>query len=194
MRLLCGLAIAFGLSFPMAASWQQDAAGSGAAAGQTPATSTPAPAEYPPSDQAPAELTLAPEQKTVESVEKEKKARASARVTPKRRKHAPAPPGSPRKIVVREGGASEPAQQIVPGMIPAEAARQRQNAEQWLSSTDAQLKQLAERKLNPQQQETMGQIRNYTGGARGALKEGDVQRASTLAEKAHMLSDDLLKH
>jgi hypothetical protein len=192
MRLLCGLAIAFGLSFPVAASRQQEAASSGNAAGRSPGQS--APAEYPPTDQAPAELTLAPEQKTVESVEKEKKARASASVTPKRRKHAPAPPGTPRKTVVREGGASEPAQQIVPGLIPAEAARQRQNAEQWLSSTDVQLKQLAERKLNPQQQETMGQIRNYTGGARGALKEGDVRRASTLAEKAHMLSDDLLHH
>jgi hypothetical protein len=31
-------------------------------------------------------------------------------------------------------------------------------------------------------------------GARGALQEGDVRRASTLAEKAHLLADDLLKH
>jgi hypothetical protein len=31
-------------------------------------------------------------------------------------------------------------------------------------------------------------------GARSALKEGDVRRASTLAEKAQLLSDDLVKH
>jgi hypothetical protein len=31
-------------------------------------------------------------------------------------------------------------------------------------------------------------------GARGALQEGDERRASTLAEKAHLLADDLLKH
>jgi hypothetical protein len=79
-------------------------------------------------------------------------------------------------------------------MTPAEALRQRQNAEQWLGSTDLQLKQLAGRNLNPQQQETLGQIRNYMEGARGALQEGDVRRASTLAEKAHLLADDLLKH
>jgi len=96
--------------------------------------------------------------------------------------------------VVREGGAREPAEQIAPGVTPAEAARQRQNVEQWLDSTDGQLKQLLERKLNPQQDETLGQIRNYMDGARGALREGDVRRASTLAEKAHLLSDDMVKH
>src|SRR5271157_3828870 len=42
---------------------------------------------------------------------------ASSNGTRKRRKHsAPAPDGAPRKIVVREGGAKEPAAQIAPGM------------------------------------------------------------------------------
>jgi hypothetical protein len=31
-------------------------------------------------------------------------------------------------------------------------------------------------------------------GARSALQEGDLRRASTLAEKAHLLADDLVKH
>jgi hypothetical protein len=96
--------------------------------------------------------------------------------------------------VVREGGAREPAEQIVPGMTPAEAVRQRQNAEQWLNLTDGQLKQLAQRNLNPEQQETVGQIRNYMDGALGALREGDLRRASTLAEKAHLLSEDMVTH
>jgi hypothetical protein len=96
--------------------------------------------------------------------------------------------------VVREGGANEPTAQIVPGMTPAEAARQRQNAEQLLGVTDEQLKQLAERTLSAPQQQTVGQIRNYMDGARSALKEGDVRRASTLAEKAHLLAEDLVKH
>jgi hypothetical protein len=30
-------------------------------------------------------------------------------------------------------------------------------------------------------------------GARSALQEGDVRRASTLAEKARLLADDLIK-
>jgi hypothetical protein len=31
-------------------------------------------------------------------------------------------------------------------------------------------------------------------GARSALKEGDVRRAGTLAEKAQLLAEDLVKH
>lgn len=119
-----------------------------------------------------------------------------ATVPRKRRRHTAAPPShdGSRRIVVREGGASEPAAQIVPGVSPAEAARQRQNAEELMGSTGDRLKQLAGRTLNAQQQEVVGQIRNYMEGARSALKEGDVQRASTLAEKAHLLADDLAKH
>jgi hypothetical protein len=119
----------------------------------------------------------------------------SSNGTRKRRKRtASAPSGGPRRIVVREGGATEPAEQIVPGMTPVEATRQRQNAEHWLASTGDQLKQLAARTLAERQQDTVGQIRNYMEGARSALKEGDVRRASTLAQKAHLLAEDLLKH
>jgi len=189
MRLACALAIALGLSFP--------------AAGQ--AQTAPAPAQ-----QGPAETTPAAEKKAPQSVVQEKTAADSAKtksaktksttagpasVTTKRRKRtAPPPDGEPRKIVVREGGASEPAAQIVPGMTPAEATRQRQNAERSLGSTGDQLKQLASRPLDEQRQETVEQIRNYMEGVRSALKEGDVQRANTLAEKAHLLADDLVKH
>ena len=193
MRLACGLAIALelSLSFPAAgmASRQQAAADSANSAGQAPA----APAA--PAETAPAETAPVGGQNASEGAAKEKKDADSASGSTKRRKRAAsAPDGAPRKIVVREGGASEPTAQIAPGMTPAEAARERQNAEQLLGSTGAQLKQLAERKLNLQQQETMGQIRNYMEGARSALKEGDVSRASTLAEKAHLLAEDLVKH
>jgi len=40
----------------------------------------------------------------------------------------------------------------------------------------------------------VGQVRNYMGGARSALQEGDVRRASTLAEKARLLAEDLVRH
>jgi len=204
MRLECGLAIAFFLSFPAAGkgSRQQDAAGSANSAGQTPAPAT-APAE-----QTAAPTTPAAGEKAPESVAKEKEkteATAASTVTAsgttKRRKHtvpaptpAPTPEGAPRKIVVRQGGAREPAAQIAPGMTPAEATHQRQNAEQLLSSTDDQLKQLEGHTLEARQQETAGQIRNYMDGARSALKEGDLRRASTLAGKAHLLAEDLVKH
>ncbi len=104
------------------------------------------------------------------------------------------PADGPKKVVVREGGAREPAEQMAPDITPAEAQRRRQNAEQWLGSADERLKQLASRQLDATQQETVGQIRNYVQGARSALKEGDVRRASTLAEKAHLLAEDLIRH
>ena len=101
---------------------------------------------------------------------------------------------SPRKVVVREGGAKAPAEQMAPGMSPDEAARQRKNAEQLLNATDDQVKQLSTRNLDELQRESVGQIRNYEYDARLALKEGDLRRASTLAEKAHLVAEDLLRH
>ncbi len=147
--------------------------------------------------QAPAESTAQNGDSAAASGNPQAPVEPKSPTAPRAKKHLKRPlppPGTPRRVVVREGGASEPAEQIVPGMTPAEAARQRQDAEQWLSRTDAEVKQLGERKLTPQQEETVTQIRNYMDGARGALKEGDVRRASTLAEKAHLLSDDLLRH
>ena len=100
----------------------------------------------------------------------------------------------PRKVVVPEGGAREPPAQIAPGLTQEEAARERRDAEQWLTSADGQLKMLSGRTLGAQQEETVGQVRNYMVGARSALKEGDMRRANTLALKAHLLSEDLVKH
>ena len=221
MRLACGLAIALWLSFPAAgmASWQQDPAGSGNAAGQAPAQpaapaqQAPAGKSLPPTDlpqtenepagQVPAETapgvpanpqTPAAAKTAPESTAKEKTDTGSASGNRRRRKRAASAGSAPRKIVVREGGASEPAAQIAPGMTPAEATRQRHNAEQLLGATDEKLKRLAGRPLDAKQQETAGQIRNYMEGARSALKEGDVRRANTLAQKAHLLSEDLVRH
>jgi hypothetical protein len=221
MRLACRLAIALWLSSPAAgmAFGQQDPAGSANATGQAPTAPTapaehapaeksPAPAEKPQSEHAPAEQvpaetapaapanpkTPAGEKTAPESVAKEKTDAGSASGNRKRRKRTASAGSAPRKIVVREGGASEPAAQIAPGMTPAEATRQRHNAEQLLGATDDKLKRLAGRTLDARQQETVGQIRNYIDGARLALKEGDVRRANTLAQKAHLLSEDLVKH
>ena len=199
MRLARGLTIVFLLSLPFLgiASPQPDRAGSANASEQEPNAPVPPPAEQVPADNPPAAG-----QKTMPESAAKKKAGAGPASTPAKHGKSmasapapvPAPDGGPRKVVVREGGANEPTAQIVPGMTPAEAVRRRQNAERLLTSTDEQLKQLAERTLNAHQEDTVGQIRNYMEGARSALKEGDVQRASTLAEKAHLLAKDLAKH
>jgi len=183
MRLTYGLAIALCLSLPAAgmASQQQEPAGSANSAGKAPPAAA-------------AESTPDAGSKAAEGVATKKTDGSTSAATKRRKRAAPAPSGGPRKIMVREGGASEPAAQIAPDMTPAEAARQRQDAERLLASADDQLKVLAERALDPRQQETVGQIRNYMGGARSALQEGDLRRANTLAQKAHLLADDLVKH
>jgi len=117
----------------------------------------------------------------------------------KRRSHArrlaeaPAPEGEPRKVVIHRGGVSEPVAQIIPGMTMEEARRQRQETQDLLTAADSDLKKLAARALNSSQQETVSQIRHYMDVARTALTDGDIQRAHTLAQKAQLLSDDLVQ-
>jgi hypothetical protein len=165
-----------------------------APAGQTPQTPTESAPTAPVSPQAQASETKAPDTATKTEPKKKLHAASASARTQHPKRVSQSPTDSPRKVVVREGGAREPAAQIAPGMTPAEASRQRQNAEQLLGSADGQLKQLEGRPLNDRQQETVGQIHNYLKVARSALKEGDVGRASTLAQKAYLLSDDLVKH
>jgi hypothetical protein len=204
MRLACGLAIALWLSLPAAgmSCWQQDPAGSANGARPAPgapnpkkdAASEPASAQKAPPKQVPGATPAAGNGSSEGAAKKNRDAGSPNRTRKPSKRTTPVPNGAPRQIVVREGGASEPAAQIAPDIPPAEAARERQNAEQWLGTADDQLKRLATRTLDERQQETVGQIRNYMDGARSALKEGDVRRASTLAEKAQLLSDDLVKH
>lgn len=96
--------------------------------------------------------------------------------------------------MVREGGAAEPVAQIETGMTPEEAERRRREAELLLSTTAEKLKEIAPRPLDSQQEETISQIHNYLENARAALIEGDISRGHTLALKASLLAEDLLKH
>ena len=168
---------------------------------------TPAASSTPPPASAPADTQTTPtksespaaEQGAPDSTTKKQAASAPTSRTAKRRRvrksvPKPAPAGEPRKIVIREGGAIEPPAQIVPGMTPQEASRERQNAVELLTSTEENLKRLTARTLDSRQQETVAQIHYYADGARSALQDGDTQRAHTLALKAHLLAEDLVKH
>lgn len=191
MRRTSALAMAFFLSAPSAgmAIWQQGSLGPAKTSGQAPAVPTPAET----TSAASKEVGQSAAKKTMEV--RSKRANDQNTSVPKRRKTtAKVPHGAPRKIVVRQGGATEPAERIAPGMNPAEAIRQRQDAERLMGAADDQLKRLAGRPLDARQQETAGQIRNYIDGARSALQEGDLRRASTLALKADLLAEDLVKH
>jgi hypothetical protein len=200
------MALLFTLSPP---AWARQDAGSSSASSTQVATSPPEKSHNAASDQAPppadpSQEKRKPDQVPPDSVEKTTSPKStSGHPASAARKHrsrghklavAPAGDGEPHKIVIRRGGVSEPATQIIPGMTLEESNRQRQQAQDLLAAADSDLKKLADRNLNPSQQETVSQIHHYMDVARSALDEGDFQRAHTLAQKAQLLSDDLVKH
>ncbi len=178
----------------------------------TPQSTAPAPAEAPKAEsktkEAPAEPTKAPQRKKKPDDSKKTtattKANEAEQSTPASGQSGsgisvgnnakPAAENEPHKVVIRRGGALEPNARISPDLPPEEALKQRQTAEEMLVAAADRLKMLAERTLEPSQQETTTQIRNYMEKARAALKEGDTQRGHTLALKAYLLADDLVKH
>jgi hypothetical protein len=110
------------------------------------------------------------------------------------RKDPPPANSEPRKIVVRDGGVPEPTGQLTPGMSRDQASRSRQTISQLLASTEENLKRTSGRSLNPNEKATVDQIRSFVTQANAALKAGDLQRGHNLAMKAHLLSDDLVRH
>lgn len=76
-------------------------------------------------------------------------------------------------------------------MSNQEASEELNSTSQLLASADAKLKQIANRQLDDAQQDTVRQIKSYMEQARTAAKNGEVQRAYTLANKANLLSADL---
>jgi hypothetical protein len=79
-------------------------------------------------------------------------------------------------------------------MSQKQSSNQIQKADDLLAGTESNLQRISERTLNATQQETVKQIHQYMDQARKAMGEGDLDRGRNLAFKAHLLSDDLLKH
>jgi hypothetical protein len=83
---------------------------------------------------------------------------------------------------------------ISPGVSPQQAQQQSRKTTWLLGKTNENLKALGSRPLNASQQDTVSQIKWYVDESKTATDKGDLQRAYTLANKARMLSADLLKH
>jgi hypothetical protein len=191
MRVGWGIVVLVSIGLPVfgIAIQQQDASAPATTAGQASAPQTSQ--AVPPSEKK--EEPPAPQPVTAEKKTDAGPSAASTVKRPARKKRAVATEGGPRKVIVPQGGVDEPTAQIVTGMAPVEAERQRQAAEQFLKSTDATLTRVGLGPFNALQEETVSQIRNYMEGARSALKEGDISRAHTLAEKADLLAHDLTR-
>lgn len=102
-------------------------------------------------------------------------------------------PCPPKKTIVSHGGASEPSIQLAGGPASDQAARQRDVVNQLLGVTERNLKEMAGKPLSSGQQDTVSQIRQFMDQSKSAATTGDLDRARTLAWKAELLSEDLMK-
>ncbi len=103
----------------------------------------------------------------------------------------PSPCPAP-KVVVRQGGTSEPSIELAGGAAN-QTAHQRDAANQILGSANANLKKIAGHPLSAGQQDMVNQVRQFMGQSKAAIDAGDLERAHTLAWKAEVLSEELVK-
>ena len=96
-------------------------------------------------------------------------------------------------MVVRNGGAKDESAQLAPGMTPEQELHSRETTAQLVATTDANLKTIAGRQLAPAQQSMLDQIHSYLRQSKQASDSGDLARAHTLAYKAHLLADELVR-
>jgi hypothetical protein len=104
-----------------------------------------------------------------------------------------AKPCPPPKVVIKNGGSDEPTVELKGGTSEPQASQQRLSTEQLTSATEENLKKNAGRQLNPSQQETVNQTKQFMDQAKSAVAAGDVERGHNLAKKAYLLSEELLK-
>jgi hypothetical protein len=97
---------------------------------------------------------------------------------------------------VQQGGISEESIQLAGGSSD-EATKKRGDVNRLLKETDDNLKKLTGQKLKGRQlssaeQGSVLQIQQFVEDSQHAAKDGDLERANTLALKAQILSDDLV--
>ena len=98
----------------------------------------------------------------------------------------------PSKVIVQQGGTSDSSIQLAGGAGGTKAP-QRDTANQMLAATEANLKKISGQQLNANQQDMVTQIRQFMQQSKAAVEDGDLERARTLAWKAQLLSDELVK-
>jgi hypothetical protein len=109
---------------------------------------------------------------------------------------APPPPATittpSGKVIVPEGSTGEPTGQISTTMPVSKENETKLNTERSLQTTEKDLKAITWAP-SADQRNMMEQIKTYISQSRSANTEGDVLRASNLAQKARLLCDELLK-
>lgn len=92
-----------------------------------------------------------------------------------------------------EPSPSPPPPVLSPQVSTEEDARIRGDAQNRMTGTETLLRQVDSKKLGGQQQENFRIIESLLASAKDALYARDTQRARTLAEKAYLLAEDLVR-
>jgi hypothetical protein len=95
-------------------------------------------------------------------------------------------------VIVPAGSVPEPTNQISTTMPSAKENETKLNTERSLQATEKDLKGI-NWAPSMDQRTMMDQIKSHIAQSRTANSEGDVLRASNLAQKARLLCDELLK-
>jgi hypothetical protein len=109
----------------------------------------------------------------------------------KKRRKKTSDNGQGSKTVVRQGGTGDKTPQLTPAVDEENITKQRETTKQLLSATDVNLQKLSARSLSKDEQATVAQIHEFMDQAKTADSKGDLERASKLAAKAHLLSEAL---
>jgi len=159
------------------------------------ATPTPAGAETQPAQQPPeAQPTATPAEqpKTAEKT-KPKHPRQAGTKKPSGDKSEVAHNNPPKKIIPAEPAPTPPQTvQISPGPTPADGGNSQTPTDQLLQGAEANLNGIT-RTLSKDEEAMRAQIREFIKQSHAATTENDPARAHTLAVKARLLSDELVK-
>ena len=88
--------------------------------------------------------------------------------------------------------AHSPAPQISPDISPRDQASLQRSTGDDVAVAEKNLENVRGKQLNASQQDLADKIRNFVAESRQASKDGDWARAQTLAQKARLLSVELI--
>ena len=126
--------------------------------------------------------------RTIQPTPAARKAEAEAHAAPRRRSWFLLEPSetTPGTGEARTGCEHQCAHDQCPGRT------QRQQTTSLLGSAESNLSNI-HRSLSGDEQQMVSQIRNYIAQSRKAMSDGDLERAYNLANKANLLSSELVK-
>jgi hypothetical protein len=107
------------------------------------------------------------------------------------------PPAPPRRPEVRaaadaQGSAGRPAPQISPQISATDQSLYARKTSDDIAAAEHNLQQTSGKHLSAAQQDLADKIRSFIAQSRDASKGGDWDRAQNLAQKARLLSTELL--